>query len=229
MAPWLFRYIHTGHIHIRTETTERTNGWTGTRETRERYIILLLLPLPCCLDLSISCCRSTPALRPAPVTNFSSLFLSLSFHFCTFADAAHCKLRRRKRRRVRKKKGGGGGKERERDWIGQSVRESRIEEGRTSRNNVLAHFLKSPPDPRRRGGGGGPGFCRKKNVTDAWRYRWVRAGAILRRNSAGRSPVGRRSTTECETVKAKKHSPPKRAIYYLQPFKHRTVRGEFHI
>ena len=51
--------------------------------------------------------------------------------------------------------------------------------------------------------------------------------AIARRGAAWR---GRgRSATGCETVKAKKHSPPKRAIYYPQPFKYRTVREEIHI
>lgn len=39
-------------------------------------------------------------------------------------------------------------------------------------------------------------------------------------NSTGRP-------TPDETVKAKKLSPPKRAIYYLQPFKHRTYRDPY--
>lgn len=39
-------------------------------------------------------------------------------------------------------------------------------------------------------------------------------------NSTGRP-------TRDETVKAKKLSPPKRAIYYLQPFKHRTHRDPY--
>lgn len=39
-------------------------------------------------------------------------------------------------------------------------------------------------------------------------------------NSTGRP-------TPDETVKAKKLSPPKRAIYYLQPFKHRTHRDPY--
>lgn len=43
---------------------------------------------------------------------------------------------------------------------------------------------------------------------------------ITGRNSTGRP-------TPDETVKAKKLSPPKRAIYYLQSFKHRTHRDPY--
>lgn len=55
--------------------------------------------------------------------------------------------------------------------------------------------------------------------------------AITRHRVGGGAVTGwsvGRSATGCETVKAKKHSPPKRAIYYPQPFKYRTVREEIH-
>jgi len=150
MAPWLVRYIHTGHIHIPNRPTKRTNERTGTRETRERYIILLLLPPPVSrsLDLLLPFHSRTSSCTTRHGFLFSlSLFIfahSLMRHIASCAGGNDVGWE--------KKEGGRGGKARERDWIGQSVRESRIEEGRTSRNNVLAHFLKSPPDPRRRGG-----------------------------------------------------------------------------
>jgi hypothetical protein len=64
---WLSRYIHIGHIHIRTN--ERTDG----RGRHERYIILLLFPF-----LPRSLATDLPS--PFPTTLYDSSFLSSFLH-----------------------------------------------------------------------------------------------------------------------------------------------------
>lgn len=93
-------------------TNERTDG--QTRETREGYIILLLLPLPH-LDLSISRRRSTyPCWTPSSATLRGLRFSLFIFAHSLMRHIASCAGRNDVGRGKRKRG-------REWDWTGQSV------------------------------------------------------------------------------------------------------------